>query len=358
MNGARCTPALLAAALLTSLCPVAQGEQPAAIEGRFLFAGDDDWDWASPLGADKPCKLVRYGRMPWSALDWAEQGLEEVRGAIVGIPPDPKKTLSLEELSKLRGPKAKYRHHPQNPGVIRNMLKGENAPNVIILMQNTGNKGTLRAECLERLEQFVRNGGRVVVLDEWRKYGAVLDTMVATARTLPAGPAIPPTPVVKRPPVPPKEPEQAPKEKEKNPSEPRATFPAGEIKARLKELIPGLSDESFRIREESTKAILALGTEVLPHLARIESDDPEVAVRLRRIQSKLKPKASLQKKPVAGAKQRALQRATKRKRSAEQVQTAAKKLREKNVSFQLSDVLVDGDKQILPVLRISFPAAQ
>ncbi len=40
------------------------------------------------------------------------------------------------------------------------------------------------------------------------------------------------------------------------------------------------------------------------------------------------------------------------------VKTAATRLSEKKISHQMSDALVDGDKKILPVLRISFPVAK
>ena len=83
----------MVAATIALLSGPAHADDADPIGGRFLFAGDDDWDWASPLGARKRSKLVRYGAMAWSALDWAEEGLEEVRGVLVGVPPNPMKTM-------------------------------------------------------------------------------------------------------------------------------------------------------------------------------------------------------------------------------------------------------------------------
>src|SRR5207249_2073676 len=109
-------------------------------EGRFLYADDDDWDWASPLGAVKPCKLSVYGVMPWSALDWMEEGLDEVRGVFVGTPPAIGEYLTMGDLNRVRnaGPKRSYEQLAHTETVLRDLLKDSRPPNLIIMMQDNG----------------------------------------------------------------------------------------------------------------------------------------------------------------------------------------------------------------------------
>src|SRR5437867_3052291 len=95
---------LLALFVAAPLPPALQNARtPFSDEGRLIYANDDDWDWASPDGANEPCKLSVYGRMEWSALDWMEEGLPEVRGVLIGTPPAVGDYLSMADLNKIRG---------------------------------------------------------------------------------------------------------------------------------------------------------------------------------------------------------------------------------------------------------------
>src|SRR4051812_716488 len=116
--------------LLAIVLPVsAQGQEkePARLsaEGRFLYADDDDWDWVSPLGTKTPSRLSEYGAMPWSALDWMEEGLDEVRGVVIGTLPEIGKYLTMGDLNRLRnaGPKRSYEQLAHTENVLRDLLK-------------------------------------------------------------------------------------------------------------------------------------------------------------------------------------------------------------------------------------------
>lgn len=356
--------ALMAAATTALLTVPAHADDADPIGGRFLFAGDDDWDWASPLGAGNPSKLVRYGAMAWSALDWAEEGLAEVRGVLVGVPPNPMKTMSMPDLSKLRGGHATYQHHPQAPGVITRLLRAEHPPNVIILMQNSSRVAAdPDAISVKELVTFVKGGGRLVVLDEWGRYKSVLNAVVETSLTLPPGEAIPETPAAKRPDPQPKDkdehnlegnnqggdPPEAQKEKTRETRE-------KELKTSLSKLIPKLGDQSFKVRDATSSEIREMGPEVLTFLEEFQGDDPEISSRIAQLRKQLAPKNTLApRKPSSTPKQRAAARIAKRQKNADLVVAAAKLLSAKKTSHQISEVLVDADQQVLPVLRISFP---
>lgn len=342
-------PGLLPLLLAFLAALPAGGEE--APGGRFLYAGDDDWDWATPLGAEEASPLARYGAMPWSALDWAEEHLEEVRGALVGTAPDPKKNMSMQELSDLRGEQVTYRHHAQAEGVIRKLLDADQPPNVIVLMQNTGKDGPLDPQSVQALGEFVRAGGRLVVLDDWRRYTPVLDALVEVALKLPPGPPIPEAA------APPADPfgDPVPKEEITPDAEPKAERSEEEqtLAAQLRDLLPMLGDESFKTREQGSERIRELGPKVLPLLSDVETEDPEVASRLDEIRKALAP--APQRKVLSKEAQRAA-RLAKIEAGAKLARDAASKLAKGKVSHRLSTASVDGDKVALPVLRISFPA--
>ena len=353
---------LMAAATTAFPTVPAHADEANPIGGRFLFAGDDDWDWASPLGAENPSKLVRYGAMAWSALDWAEDGLKEVCGALVGVPPASKKTMSMADLSKLRGEHAIYQHHPQVPGVITRLLKAEHPPNVIILMQNSSRVAAAPdALSVKELVAFVKGGGRLVVLDEWGRYKSVLNAVLETALTLPPGEAIPETPAAKRP-APKAKPKVDLAENNQGEDSPDAQLEktrnaqTKELKARLTKLIPKLGDQTFKVRDAASREIREMGAEVLKLLDEFQSDDPEISSRIAQLRKQLAPKKNIApRNPPSTPEQRAAARIAKRQKNADLVKAAAEKLSAKKTSHQLSEVLVDTDQQILPVLRISFP---
>ena len=344
----RASRALPFAAALLAMAPagVVHADAPA---GRFLYAGDDDWDWASPLGAKEPCKLSRYGAMPWSALDWAEEGLEEVRGVLVGTPPDAKKTMTMEDLSKLRGEKASYRHVQQNAGVFRKLFEGEDAPNVLILMHNTSNGQAPDAASIGELRKFVKNGGRVVVLDDWKRYRGLLAGMMEEALKLPAGPPIP-EPPARQPWVEQKK-EEPPTDADKDaPDQPAKENPA---RGEFEQFLPLLGADDFKLREEAHEAIRRLGPGVLELLEEVETDDPEIASRLNKIRRALKPGPSPNKAQLSAA--RDAQRRAKYEENIAHINEAAARLRDKRIPHILEDVFVDREKRPLPVLRIEFP---
>ncbi|NIP96817.1 MAG: hypothetical protein GWO24_26620 [Akkermansiaceae bacterium] len=315
-------------------------EEPGNPAGRFLFAGDDDWDWASPLGAEQPSKLVRYGAMGWSALDWAETDLKEVRGVLFGSPPNAKKTLSMKELSELRGEHATYRHQRPGADALRALLEADAPPNVIILMQNTGKEAPPKGDEIALLTEWVKSGGRLVVLDDWKKYGGVLDAFLEEALKLPSGPPIEEPP----------EPEPAPTEEA-----PSEADPAGpDLEKRFAELLPRLGNERYRIREEASKAMKALGPKITKLIDQTETDDPEIATRLTEIRKKIGPKPAAKAKVNA---QRAAQRKAKYEFNVNLVKKAARQLREAKIPHQFSYAFVDMEKRPLPALRISFPVA-
>lgn len=345
---------LLATALGTSFIVSAQDEEKAGAVpgGRFLYAADDDWDWASPLAAKNKCKLVRYGKMQWSALDWAEEGLDQVRGVLIGIPPNAKKTMTLDELSKLRGRHCSYRHLKQGPGVFERALNAAERPNVIILMQNDsrGVKLGLDKAGIDHLVEFVKRGGRVVVLDDWHRYEQVLHSVVATARKLPAGPPIAEVPKAVRPPA-----AGEPKRETKPIPKPEAAQELAELNETLKELVPKLGHQKFKVRDAASTDLAALGPEILDLLDDFKFDDPEISTRLAKIRKALRSQSAKGQRMVQSKKERAQQRAAEHAKHLKLMQSSADHLKSDGVSFQLSEALVDGDKMILPVLRIAFP---
>ena len=169
---------LLISLLACGVVSVQGDEKPA--EGRFLYAADDDWDWVSPIGGDERARLSRYGVMPWSALDWAEEGLGEVRGVLLGSSPNIGKYLTIEDLNRLRGPKAKYVESPQAEEKLADLLSGFK-PNIIVLMQDTGKQGRFSDEDVRLLRDFVLKGGRLLALDDWTHYYPVYDEILKSA---------------------------------------------------------------------------------------------------------------------------------------------------------------------------------
>jgi len=154
----------------------------AAAEGRLVYANDDDWDWASPLGAETRTHLDMYGVMKWSALDWVESGLEDVRGLLVGTPPYDEE-LTLAELEAARG--SHWSRVDARAGAIARAINGRSPPNVILMMRNlsTDPIPAFSARDLAALARFVARGGRVIVLDDWGVYGPVVSALGGVDRT-------------------------------------------------------------------------------------------------------------------------------------------------------------------------------
>jgi hypothetical protein len=168
-------PSLLVVALVAASTPT---RAPAAVgaEGRFLYANDDDWDWASPARANAPSALAKdYGAMSWSALDWMTEGLPRVRGLAVGTLPDDR--LTVEQLGKLRG--EAWAQIPPVAGAIAGALASDQPPTVILMMHDLSYQAApeLAREDAAALASFVTRGGRLIVLDDWGLYGPVVGAL-------------------------------------------------------------------------------------------------------------------------------------------------------------------------------------
>lgn len=311
-------------------------------QGRFLYAGDDDWDWASPLDAKNPSKLQRYGKMEWSALDWAEEGLDQVRGVIVGTPPDAKRTLSLPELSALRGDRANYRAIPQNVNVFKKLRQRGEPPNVLVLMQSQSRPQMLRVEDMQELVKFVRGGGRVVVVDDWKRYRKLLEHFVSDALKLPGDAKLAEAPKWEEPP------KIALPEREE-------IKPDGDMKKKLEELLSKLGDEVFKVREEATEELKAFGRPLLPLLEETKSDNPEIAFRLRRLAKELKRLTDPHKTAVAAAKRDEVRR-VKYVETSKFVLGQADKLREARIPHEIQFAKVDKEGRPAPALMLTYPA--
>jgi hypothetical protein len=193
MIPSRCAVAM---SLLVLLAASGQGQEPARLspEGRFLYADDDDWDWASPINTNQPCGLSAYGRMPWSALDWMEADLDEVRGVLIGTPPALGDYLTMADLNRVRnaGPKRSYEQLAHTPTVLRDLLKDRRPPNLIIMMQDCGPVDLpISQPELEAALEFVRRGGRLIILDDWTCYRRFVEPYVDFRRYMKAPPAQP-----------------------------------------------------------------------------------------------------------------------------------------------------------------------
>jgi hypothetical protein len=240
--------------LMVAQCPAAPSTAPARIsdEGRILYANDDDWDWASPLGAKEPCALSTYGKMDWSALDWIEEGLDAVNCFCMGTLPDA--YLSLEQLSQTRhhGDRS-YSYLLHEPGTLAKILGGRAPPQAVLLMRNcTGEfEADFTEQDLAALASLVQHGGRLIILDDWGIYAKVIDRFLKDAPLVAAPPA------------------------------------AGELENRVTALATRLGDDDFAVRENATEQLIAMGKEILPLLEKIRSDDPEVNNRIRHIRAGL-----------------------------------------------------------------------
>jgi hypothetical protein len=253
---------MLAAVAAVAVASWASGQGPQAptrlpAEGRFLYADDDDWDWATPAGANEPCRLSIYGRMPWSALDWMEQGLPEVRGVLIGTPPASGDYLTMAGLNRVRnaGPKRSYEQLAHTPNILANLLNDKRPPNLIILMRDlqTEPLPPVTASEAEAALAFVRRGGRLMVLDDWKCYRLLVEPFLEKKRF----------------------PQPPPRD--------AALRKAVEQKAQL------LGSDNFRAREKARAELLKLGDRIVPFLERIKPSSLEEQRRLDGILRALRP---------------------------------------------------------------------
>lgn len=256
-------PALIPApALAPAAAASAAAKDPAparlSAKGRFLYANDDDWDWASPKGK-LTTNLSVNGEMDWSALDWIEEGLPEIRGLVLGTLPLEalRPADDLDEARGRRGKKA-YATEPPAAGTLAKRLGAGDAaaPNVVLLVRGSAGDPPpdFSAEDLEALHDLVARGGRLIVLDEWGCYRPVLDRFLSG---------------------------RPPRRKPPDPG------PSENLRSRVAALVPQLGDEQWGVRENATHGLLSLGPRVLPLIRRAESPDPEVRMRLEAIAGEL-----------------------------------------------------------------------
>lgn len=232
-------------------------------EGRFLYANDDDWDWASPLGAAKPCRLSEYGKMDWSALDWMEDGLEEVRGVLIGTPPALGGYLTMDDLNKIRTfgmIKRSYKQVKHDPNVIRDLLKQKDPPNVIIVMQDIGMDGRppVTDEDVAAALEFVRRGGRLIILDDWEFYPGYVAPFLSAANFQRAKPK--PEPV------------------------------DADLKVKVLEHVTLLDSAQFKVREQAVADLIKMGKVIVPMLRQHEPESEEQRARIEQILKKLDPR--------------------------------------------------------------------
>jgi hypothetical protein len=252
------TLVLLVAAASASAQPV----QPLPVlstEGRFLYANDDDWDWASPLGANEPSRLTVYGKMPWSALDWMEDGLDQVRGVLLGTPPLLGDYLTMADLNKIRGagPKVSYKQVPHNQKGLAAVLRDKDAPNVVIVMQDIGFHKVphIFPEDVAAAYEFVARGGRLLILDDWKYCRGLVTPYLDDKKFV------------------------------------LAKLPALTEADRKKvvELVKTLDSNTFTAREQATAELLKMGPAILPVLVDLKPVSVEQEMRLQKLVKKLEP---------------------------------------------------------------------
>jgi hypothetical protein len=287
-------------------------------EGRFLYTGDDDWDWASPRGIKEPCALSKHGPMPWSALDWAEEGLQEVRGVLVGLPPMVGNDLTLETLATMRGQHTSYSHQVQEEGVITTILAADPAPNLILLTQLSKDGGKLGDEDIRKLADFVESGGRLLVLDDSVRYGEVMDAIIGVALALAEGEVAPP---------------------EGDRLDPQFV-------ERVAAVVEKLGSPDFRTREDASAELFELGELAVELAAKMPSEDPEITARITQLQKKLKPKGGVIRNEYRKKKQHD---------TAERVAAAAARLKGTTVSHRLATVYADAEGAPLATLKLVVP---
>ncbi len=194
MIRARCVALILTAFLAAPALGQDNAAPRLSPEGRFLYADDDDWDWAAPINTNQKCGLSVYGRMPWSALDWMEVDLDEVRGVLIGTPPLIGSYLTMADLNRVRnaGPKRSYKQLRHTATVLRDLLRDKQPPNLIIMMQDSGPVGLpISPPEVEAALEFVRRGGRLLILDDWTCYRKFVEPYVDFRRYMQAPPAQP-----------------------------------------------------------------------------------------------------------------------------------------------------------------------
>ena len=288
--------------------------------GRLLYAADDDWDWASPSGAKELSGLSRYGKMSWSGLDWVEEGLEEVRGVLFGSPPSDLADPELKGLSEMRGERVSYEVQAPSDGGIEKLLQQKPRPNVIILAQNKGaDVVDLADEDAASLLKFVEAGGRLLVLDDWRRYVALLDSAVGSAL------------------------ENSPKLEEPARDEAAKLDPV-----RVKALVAKLADDQFAVREMAKAELVKMGPGIFDHIDAEKIGEPDLRAHINQIRAALFPKKPSPVPPENTNNYRDYMR------EIERMTKVSEKLKAARIQHRVDEVLVNGRSWPLPALRLTF----
>lgn len=263
MRTDRSLACLLASIVLANVSHAQEKPRPDPIrfskEGRVLYANDDDWDWASPLNSREPCGLAVYGKMPWSALDWMEEGLGQVRGVLVGVPPLIGNYLTMADLNRVRpsGPKRSYEQLEHRANILRDLLRDRVPPNVIILMQDSGPaRPPITDADAEAAWDFVKKGGRLIILDDWGCYHALMAPFLDKKRLAP-----------------------------RKPEEPLDA----KLVAAVEERVKLLGSEDFKTREKAFNELVKMGPRIVPILEKARAPNLEAERRVQRLDQMLRP---------------------------------------------------------------------
>jgi formylglycine-generating enzyme required for sulfatase activity len=76
---------------------------------------------------------------------------------------------------------------------------------------------------------------------------------------------------------------------------PKISDPTDEQRRKTAELIPSLSSDEYAVREKATRDLIALGSDVLPLLDKVKTNDAEVQSRLGVVKSAILPKPDLKR---------------------------------------------------------------
>jgi hypothetical protein len=186
-----------------------------------------------------------------------EEGLDEVRGVLIGTPPEIGNYLTMADLNKLRGagPKRSYEQLAHTENALGDLLRGKRPPNLVILMKDSGliQLPPINARDTEAAFEFVRRGGRLIVLDDWGGYGGLVVPFTEGERAA-ARPA-----------------------------------PDPKLRGRVLELVKLLDSDTFKVREKATADLRKLGKEIVPVLEEAEPTSLEVAMRVRALLREFRP---------------------------------------------------------------------
>jgi hypothetical protein len=171
---------------------------------------------------------------------------------------------------------------------------------------------------VRRLVNFVKDGGRLLVLDDSARYSPVLDGVIEVALGL-AKAGI---------------------------EAPDAEPIDAAFVERVTDLVKALGSLNFRTREDATAELLKLGMRGLELAEKMPSDDPEIAARIALVRRKLNPAGGV----ITNEYRRKKQGAT-----AKRVAAAAAMLKDAGFPYRIDTVYADSEGAPLPTLIVALP---